>query len=242
MIEKFGVKPEQMVDYLSLLGDSSDNIPGVKGIGAKTAANLLNQFNNLDEIYNAIDQVEKDRIRNLLNDKENAYLSYKLISLQSPHATQVNLAEIKAHELDNDAISNFLNAQGFHALKAKVNALFNVNLDNQNIAAHHKEETPNIIIEEINIENLNKIEQLYHQERVGIFLIHLKKSQLITFCHKQNCYYYEIKQSEDSESLFMQPSDVLLAIHKVIGELISDNSTRIITADLKCFYILYKTK
>ncbi len=242
VIEKFGVRPEQMCDYLSLLGDSSDNIPGVKGIGAKTAANLLNQFSNLDDIYNSIDQVEKDRIRNLLiDDKENAYLSYQLINLKNPQETTVNLDEVKAHKLDNNAISSFLNEQGFHALKAKVNALFNVNIDNQNIPANNKEDSPNIIIEEINIENLNKIQQLYHQERVGIFLTPLKKSQLIMFCHKQNCYYYEIKQTEDSGSLFNQPSDVFLATQKAIIQLISDHSTRIITADFKHFlHFIYK--
>ena len=79
VLAKFGIMPNQVCDYLSLLGDASDNIPGVKGIGAKTAANLLNQFGSLEQIYNSLEEVNKDRIRNLLIDgKENAYLSKKL--------------------------------------------------------------------------------------------------------------------------------------------------------------------
>lgn len=80
--EKFGVRPDQVLDYLCLLGDNVDNIPGVQGIGAKTAVKLLNQFGSIEGIYARIDEVKPPRIQeNLRNSKERLDLNRKLISL-----------------------------------------------------------------------------------------------------------------------------------------------------------------
>lgn len=81
-LEKYGVKPCQIRDFLALCGDSSDNIPGVKGIGAKGAKTLLDEFNSLEGIYENLMLVRNERSRNLLIEgKENAFLSKKLASL-----------------------------------------------------------------------------------------------------------------------------------------------------------------
>ncbi|MCK4908133.1 MAG: DNA polymerase I, partial [Spirochaetes bacterium] len=80
--EKFGINPDQVADYLSIVGDASDNVPGVKGIGKKGAEKLLNNYANLDEIYSAIDEIKPDGIRNKLRDsKDSAYLSRDLVLL-----------------------------------------------------------------------------------------------------------------------------------------------------------------
>ena len=81
-LEKFGVKPSAIVDYLAIVGDSADNIPGVKGIGAKGATKLLNEYGSLKNIYENIDKIANARTKKLLlESKENAFLSYKLASL-----------------------------------------------------------------------------------------------------------------------------------------------------------------
>lgn len=81
-LEKYGVKPSQIKDFLALCGDSADNIPGVKGIGAKGAKNLLDEFGNIEEIYENLSLVRNERSKNLLLEgKENAFLSKKLASL-----------------------------------------------------------------------------------------------------------------------------------------------------------------
>ncbi|MCK5268437.1 MAG: DNA polymerase I, partial [Spirochaetes bacterium] len=80
--EKFGINPDQVADYLSIVGDASDNVPGVKGIGKKGAEKLLNNYVNLDEIYSSIDEIKPDGIRNKLRDsKDSAYLSRDLVLL-----------------------------------------------------------------------------------------------------------------------------------------------------------------
>ncbi|ECC0017741.1 DNA polymerase I, partial [Campylobacter jejuni] len=81
-LEKYGVKPNQIRDFLALCGDSSDNIPGVKGIGAKGAKTLLDEFGSIEGIYENLTLIRNERSRNLLLEgKENAFLSKKLASL-----------------------------------------------------------------------------------------------------------------------------------------------------------------
>ncbi len=82
-IEKYGVTPKQFIDYQALIGDSADNIPGVKGIGAKTAEALIKEFGTLDNIYNNLENIEKIRWKNLLKDgKEMAFISKQLVTLR----------------------------------------------------------------------------------------------------------------------------------------------------------------
>ncbi len=81
VVKRYGVKPYQMGDYLALVGDKSDNVPGVKGIGDKTAVKLLTSYGNLNEIYEHLDEIQK-RYSNLLKDgKDSAFLSRKLVEL-----------------------------------------------------------------------------------------------------------------------------------------------------------------
>ncbi|KIX85465.1 hypothetical protein J120_00610 [candidate division TM6 bacterium JCVI TM6SC1] len=80
--EKLGIPISKMPFYFALTGDSSDNIPGVAGVGAKTAVELVNQFDSLDDMYARIDQIPRERLRTLLTiGKDNAYISEKLFLL-----------------------------------------------------------------------------------------------------------------------------------------------------------------
>ncbi len=83
VFEKFAVKPNQVIDVQSLMGDSSDNVPGVPGIGPKKAAELINEFGSLDNLYANLDSVKNERIRGLLQDnKDKAYISKQLVTLK----------------------------------------------------------------------------------------------------------------------------------------------------------------
>lgn len=82
VVSEWGVRPDQIRDYLSLTGDASDNVPGVKGIGDKTAQKLISQFGSLDSIYGGLDRVEPESLRKKLEEgRESAFLSKELISL-----------------------------------------------------------------------------------------------------------------------------------------------------------------
>ena len=92
--DKYGVYPKQFTDYQSLLGDSADNVPGVKGVGAKTAQALIEQFNDLDNIYDNLENIEKKRWQTLLTEgKELAYISKQLVTLSKDCHCIDNLEE-----------------------------------------------------------------------------------------------------------------------------------------------------
>lgn len=81
-INKYGISPKQFTDYQSLIGDSADNVPGVKGVGAKTAEALIKEYKTLDNIYTNLENIEKTRWKNLLTEgKEMAYISKQLVTL-----------------------------------------------------------------------------------------------------------------------------------------------------------------
>ena len=83
VLEKFGVKPNQVIDVQSLMGDSTDNVPGVPGIGPKKASELINEFGSLDNLYENIDSVKNERTRNLLKEnRDKAYISKQLVALK----------------------------------------------------------------------------------------------------------------------------------------------------------------
>ena len=91
-IEKYGVSPSQFTDFQSIVGDSSDNVPGVKGIGIKGASKLLNEFKTLDKIFDNIDVISPPRSKKLLEEyKDDAFMSKKLVTLSKDIYDSVNL-------------------------------------------------------------------------------------------------------------------------------------------------------
>ena len=124
VLEKFAVKPNQVIDVQSLMGDSSDNVPGVPGIGPKKAAELINEFGTLDNLYANLDSVKNERIRGLLRDnKEMAYISKKLVTLKR----DVDLAGLKIAPFcfDKSGALNFIREKvESKTLVAKIEKLF----------------------------------------------------------------------------------------------------------------------
>lgn len=95
VIEEFNVPPKGIVELKALMGDTSDNIPGVKGIGEKTAAKLLAEYPDIDSIYEHIDEIRPERVRKLLEaDKEAAYLSKRLATIYCEVPIEISLDEL----------------------------------------------------------------------------------------------------------------------------------------------------
>ncbi|MBL6785608.1 MAG: DNA polymerase I [Rickettsiales bacterium] len=231
--EKFGVMPNQICDYLSLLGDSSDNIPGVKGIGAKTAATLLNTFNNLDNIYNSIDQIEKPRIQKLLNEgKENAYLSKELIDLTKPRFQNFNLDSIKPHQFNEKALIEFLDFHGFIALKSKISANFS-DAVNSNVQKVVKNNVKKELIE-ISENNIKELSSLTNLERIGLFHFHTKTAEFLFILSQDKDYFYHIKPDNNS-SLFKDIDELLKKLKQQCLNFLNDKSLKIIISNLKEF-------
>ncbi len=95
-LEKFGVKPKNFVDFQALVGDSSDNIPGVKGIGVKKASKLINEYQTLEEIYKNIENIPTERTKKLLLEgKEEAFLSRELVKLRDNLFAKLDFEKFK---------------------------------------------------------------------------------------------------------------------------------------------------
>lgn len=100
----YGLEPIKMIDLKALMGDSSDNIPGVKGIGEKTALNLLHKYNSLDGVYSNIDSITGKTKEKLINEKENAFFSYELATIYKEVPIDTDLNKIKYTGFTDDYI------------------------------------------------------------------------------------------------------------------------------------------
>ncbi|OCG23289.1 DNA polymerase I [Gilliamella sp. wkB108] len=121
VMDKFGVPPEKIIDYLALRGDSSDNIPGVLGVGEKTAQSLLTEFQSVKDIYARIDEIEKLSIRGakslkqkLIDNQENAELSYLLATIKTDVALDFTNEQLLASDIDVTALAELFAYYGFH--------------------------------------------------------------------------------------------------------------------------------
>lgn len=123
VFEKMGVYPEQIVDYLSLLGDTSDNIPGVKGIGAKGAAKLLAEFNTLDELFKNIETLSNKRAKTALEKHgQDAHLSKELVEIVTDLELGMKPEDLQYSMEGHEGFLEFLDELNFKSLRAKVSA------------------------------------------------------------------------------------------------------------------------
>lgn len=123
--EKYGsLKPEQIPDYKGLVGDSSDNIPGVKGVGPKMAVKLLREFKSVEEAYKNLDKV-KDKLgervaQQLINDQEQARLSKELATIDRQVPIRLDVAACQVHEYDKNMVIKLFEVLGFRSLIKKL--------------------------------------------------------------------------------------------------------------------------
>ena len=105
VLEKFGVPPDKVVEVMGLMGDSSDHIPGVTGVGPKTAAELIQKFGSIESLYKRIDEVEKKKIKEkLMRDKDNAFMSRELVSIDTGMDLEFNLDLMKPGKIDSSKL------------------------------------------------------------------------------------------------------------------------------------------
>jgi DNA polymerase I len=121
VIEKFGVPPEKLVEVQALIGDSTDNVPGVPGIGIKTAAQLIGEYGDLETLLARAGEIKQEKRRqSLIEHAEYARLSKRLVTLDSHVELEVPLAELAVHEPDHKRLIAFLKAMEFTTLTRRV--------------------------------------------------------------------------------------------------------------------------
>jgi DNA polymerase I len=121
VIEKWGVGPEKMIDLQAMTGDSTDNVPGIPGIGPKTAAQLLEEYGDLDTLLARADEIKQQKRReNIIANKELALLSRKLVTLKIDTPVEFPISDMVLHPQDGPKLVAFLKAMEFTTLTRRV--------------------------------------------------------------------------------------------------------------------------
>jgi len=247
VVEKFGVKPEQVIDVQSLAGDSSDNIPGVPGIGIKTAAELINKYKNLDTLLKRTSEIpQKKRKQTLIDNKESALISRKLVTLKDNVPIKTNIEDFIIKEVQRDRLYNFLREMEFNRLLSQAIDLYgepNDKIENK----HEKLKQKEI--------DLTKYETILDQNKLEKWASILKEKTLIavdtetsslnpieadlvgiSFCYAAGkaCYIPLKHQKEKCLS-----SELVL---KKIKPILEDESIKKIGQNIKFDYIVLKKK
>lgn len=117
---KYGIRPDQVPDYKGLTGDPSDNLPGVKGIGPKTAAELLQKYHSLQGVFDHLDDIRPAVREKLLHDREIAFFCARMAELVCDVPLTVPLEDARLHDLPADALSQFFQEMEFTLLQRRL--------------------------------------------------------------------------------------------------------------------------
>lgn len=218
VLENMGVTPEQIVDLKALMGDSSDNIPGVAGIGQKTAADLISRFKNLDRLYSELNDSDlRDSVKaKLLNGKDSAYLSKTLATINREAPVETGCCEYKINKTDKAAAAT---------LFMRLNLMSFMEKFSLNASDAVKEEKEPIKTREITLKRIASAEEL---EKTSEPLYFLLKDSIIYALDEKNLYLcpdiegvFKLKRQKytfDSKALYL----FALKNHLEISELYFD--------------------
>lgn len=117
--DAYGIEPINIIDLKALMGDSSDNIPGVKGIGEKTALKLLHDYKTLNGVYDNLDKLTPKTREKLENDKDNAYMSYDLATIYKEVPMEISIPDIKLKNKNSDKLNEMYKELEFYSFLKK---------------------------------------------------------------------------------------------------------------------------
>lgn len=198
--DTYGIEPIKMIDLKALMGDASDNIPGVKGIGEKTALKLLTTYGSLSSIYEHIDEIKGSVKDKLIQDKDNAYMSYDIATIYKDVPLNVELEELAYIPKDKNELYKIYNELEFYSLiKESNNKEENSNnTENINYINKNKQEINDDIIslyidlDNNNYHNANILGFVIYNNSVSSYIPYTKDTDL-SFLNKK-IYTYDYKR------------------------------------------------
>ena len=240
VFDKFGVYPEKVIDVQSLAGDSVDNIPGIPGIGIKTAALLINEYGDLDGLFENSEKIkQKKRRENIIEFENQAYISKKLVTLKNDVPLPIPIKETALKEVDAEKLISFLKEMEFKTLTEKKSKQLNIDSDNIKASDQVEKFEKKIIdspkeIEEINsefdrdnyqiIQSLDELTQWKKKaENIGYVAFDTETNSLnaveadmvgFSLCTSENdaCYVPLLHKENDKQIDFDQAIDILKSI------------------------------
>ena len=243
VFEKFGVKPNQVIDVQSLAGDSSDNIPGVPGIGIKTAAELINKYKNLENLLKKAGEIpQKKRKQTLVENKKSAMISKQLVTLKDDVQVKNKIEDFVIKDIKKDKLYNFLREMEFNRLLSQA-----INFYGE---PSEKKQNEDFLKEKIDVtkyktilteEDLNKWINILKTQ--SLIAVDTETSSLnpveadlvgISFCYEKGKACYIPLKNQNHKCL--NSSDVL----KKIKPILEDNSIKKIGQNIKFDHIILK--
>lgn len=198
--DTYGIEPIKMIDLKALMGDASDNIPGVKGIGEKTALKLLTTYGSLSSIYEHIDEIKGSVKDKLIQDKDNAYMSYDIATIYKDVPLNVELEELAYIPKDKNELYKIYNELEFYSLIKESNSKEenSNNTENINYINKNKQEINDDIIslyidlDNNNYHNANILGFAIYNNSVSSYIPYTKDTDL-SFLNKK-IYTYDYKR------------------------------------------------
>ena len=246
VIEKFGVKPDQVIDVQSLAGDSSDNIPGVPGIGIKTAAELINRYKDLDTLLNNASEIKQNKRREtLMENKEKALLSRELVTLKSNVPVKDELSSFILKDVNKENLFNFLREMEFNRLLSLAINFYGESTESEKKGKEKQSKNLKVdinnyknILKEIDLDNL--INKLYEK---SIISVDCETSSLnpidaelvgISFCCDTNEAYYIPIAHKNVKNLNKE------LVLKKIKKILEDPSIKKVGQNIKYDFMIFK--
>lgn len=244
ILEKFQVEPSQIREVLSLIGDSSDNVPGVPKIGIKTAAILINQFGSVNNLFTKLHEVKSaSQRKNLEDSKEMAFLSWQLIGLEDNVPVNFLLNDFIFKIPDTQKIFSFLDSLNFKSLYKRVENIFNISFNDEKIFTAKKENNSSHVqlvnfIEQIEEIKNKSIEEGY----IGIIAIDINEIDNSKNQIKNNILFFALKNIVYivKSDIFSSNKDFLTKFYKIYQSILVDKSIKKITYNIKKIYKIYE--
>ncbi|WP_329381460.1 DNA polymerase I [Anaerofustis butyriciformans] len=224
IMDKYSLTPKQMIDLKALMGDKSDNIPGVKGVGEKTALGLLEKYKTLEGVYENIDEVKGKLKEKLINDKDNAFLSKELGSIVVDMDVDINLEEECNFNFNNEKFISILSSLDLKSIMKKLGVENNLDKEEKN------DDFSNLKEEYLNIGNDIKPDELCKV---------LEKKDYISIYFVLNDENNKLKEAMifDGEKFYLFDLTVLPVSDMAA---IMNKNNNIITHDFKNVYKCFK--
>ncbi len=220
MQELFGFSPSQVIDMKSLMGDSSDNIPGVSGVGEKTALSLITQYQTLDNVYKNIDNIKGKTNEKLVNGKEMAYLSYKLATIKTDCNLKFSIKEFRYDFPFNKDVKEIFEYYQFRTLLKRTELFLNENGIPLSLQKLKK-------VENIALKDINQLNEILKQQKIEFLSFNFLDK--IEFCLNQEYLFYVPTQTNLFDMANITKEEVINALLPIL----SDENIDKITYDLK---------
>ena len=215
--DEFGFEPKQMIDYLGLIGDKSDDIPGIAGIGPKTAIPLIQQYGSIEGIYKNINKIEKEGLRNkLIDGKDNAFLSKELATIHCDVPLKMDFNDAKFTKPDLEKIKSIFIELEFSRLFSRLLNVYGLNGEEKGIEKETAEEVKEFdkkkvkyaLIKDVKkakdlVSKINKQELfVFDTETDGLNPYELKIAGASFSFKAKEGYFVAINPSQESKELF----------------------------------------